>query len=183
MASADKTDLHLGLIGEMIAATDRNNERRHLAALAAFQKAANVENAVLVHKAHFFGLAPTHDADGKLLRRLNFIDPANTELVLALHAGAWKDNAHFTYTASYIGKRGEPLLFHGTFVDRHDYKVLCSTPHEVLRAYPRGNALVSMLVDRTFAGVEAFAVAVENALGDDVTTVLLAGKIDTLSDS
>jgi len=179
MASADNID-QLEIIGEMIAATDRTNERRHLAALAAFTKAANVENAVLVHKAHFFGLAPTHDADGRPIRRLNFIDPANTELVLALHASAW-DRGYFMYSTRFYGEgQSQALHFQGTFVDRHDYKVFCSTPPEVIRAYPRGNALVSMLVDRTFAGVEAFAVACQNALGDDVTTVLRAGKIDML---
>jgi hypothetical protein len=175
MASEDE----LYLLGEMILKTDQNNERRHLAALAAFTKAANLENQVLVHKAHNFGLAPTHGPDGKPIRRLHFIDPANTELVLALHAGSWKDRADFTYTSRcWSISPHQPLLFHGTFADRHEYKVFCSTPPEVLRAYPRGNALVSLLCDRTFAGVEAFAVAVENALGEDVTTVLLDGKIN-----
>ena len=143
-------------------------------ALAAFTKAANIENVVLVHKAHFFGLNPTHGTDGKPLRRMNFIDLANTELVLALHAGTWKDSFAFTYSTSH---GGEVLRFEGTFVDRHDYKVFCSTTPEVLRGYPRGKALVSLLCDRMFAGVEAFAVACENALGDDVDTVALEGKI------
>ncbi len=175
MSSEDKLDI----LGEMILKTDQNNERRHLTALAAFTKAANLENQILVHKAHFFGLAPTHGPDGKPIRRLNFIDPANTELVLALHDASWKDRPDFTYTTSYYNKsQHKPLLFHGAFVDRHEYRVLCSTPPEVLRAYPRGAALVSLLCDRTFVGVEAFAVAVDNALGRDVTTVLLHDKIN-----
>jgi hypothetical protein len=172
MSSEDK--LGITVIGEMILKADQNNERRHLAALAAFTKAANLENQILVHKAHNFGLTPTHGPDGKPIRRLHFIDLKNTELVLALHASACDRNT-FMYTTRFVDKF---LQFHGTFVDHHEYRVLCSTPPEVLRAYPRGNALVSMLVDRTFAGVEAFAVAVENALGGDVTTVLLDGKIN-----
>lgn len=175
MASGKQIDL----LTQIIAETEANNERRHLAALAAFKKAANVENAVLVHKAHFFGLAPTHDADGRPLRRVHFIDPANTELVLALHSGAWKDKSTFNYSTFFTGQL---LRFEGTFVDRYDYKVECSTPPEVLLTYPRGKALVSLLADRTFAGVEAFAVAVENAIGGDVLTVLLDGKIDELCD-
>lgn len=175
MASKDE----VMLLDEMIAATDVNNERRHLAALTSFAKAANVENAVLVHKAHFFGLAPTHGADGRPLRRMHFIDPANTELLLALYAGAWKDKSTFTYSTFYAAQL---LRFEATFVDRSDYKVVCSTPPGVLLALPRGKAFFSLLADRTFAGVEAFVVAVENALGGDVDTVTLAGKIDTLSD-
>jgi glutamine synthetase type III len=51
--------------------------------------------------------------------------------------------------------------------------VCCTTPEEVLRSYPRGKALVSLLHNQSFAGVEAFAVACQNALGEDVDTVLL----------
>lgn len=156
-----------------------NNERRHLAALAAYTKAANIENAVLVHKAHFFNLIPTHGADGRPLRRVNFIDLANTDLVLELHAGAWKDKSTFSYTTRHAG---QDLRFEGAFVDRADYRVLCSTAPADLRAYPRGKALVSLLSERTFAGVEAFVIAVENALGADVDTVALAGKINACSD-
>lgn len=156
-----------------------DNERRHIAALAAYTKAANLENAMLVHKAHFFNLNPTHGADGRPLRRVNFIDLANTELVLELHAGAWTDKRTFTYSTSHAG---QDLRFEGAFVELADYRVLCSTAPADLRAYPRGKALVSLLADRTFAGVEAFVIAVENALGEDVDTVALAGKINACSD-
>jgi len=149
----EKTDDKFTVLAEtikMVKAADDNNERRHLAALAAFTKATK-----------------------------HFNDPANTELVLDLHAGSSKDYGDFTYTTCcWSVNPDQPLLFHGTFVAGHEYRVLCSTTPEVLRAYPRGAALVSMLCDRTFEGVEAFAVAVENALGEDVTTVLLDGKIN-----
>jgi hypothetical protein len=87
-------------------------------------------------------------------------------------------NVYQVYTTScWIISPHQPLLFHGTFVDHHEYRVLCSTPPEVLRAYPRGAALVSLLCDRTFADVETFTVAIENALGENVTIVLLDGTM------
>jgi len=153
----DKTDDKFTVLAEtikMVKAADDNNERRHLAALNAFTKAANLENHFLAHKADNFG--------------------------------PWKDHGDFTYTTCcWSINPDQPLLFHGafTYVDHNENRVFCTTSPEVLRAYPRGAALVSLLCDRTFAGVEAFAVAVENALGEDVTTVLLDGKINRPSAS
>ena len=75
----------------------------------------------------------------------------------------------FEYHIEFDNKN---LAFHACFLDRAEYRVCCTTPEEVLQSYPRGNALVSLLHDQSFAGVEAFAVACQNALGKDVDDVL-----------
>jgi hypothetical protein len=129
--------------------------------------AANAENADLVRKAHFVIARRPH-------HQLHFIDPANTTLVRLLHTATWHDVYTFQYRTSLAG---QVLVFEGTFLDRAHYQVLSNTPAEVLRTYPRGKALVSLIHDRCFPGVEAFAVACQNALGDDVDSVLLAGKL------
>ena len=106
----------------------------------------------------------------KVLYSLHFIDPANEPVVRELHRTSWDaDVTGFEYHTEFGNQH---LVFHGWFIDRAEYKVCCTTPEEVLRSYPRGKALVSLLHDQRFAGVEAFAVACQNALGEDVDTVL-----------
>jgi hypothetical protein len=106
----------------------------------------------------------------KVLHSLHFIDPANEPVVRELHRTSWDAGVTgFEYRTKFGNQH---LIFHGWFIDRAEYKVCCTTPEEVLRSYPRGKALVSLLHDQRFAGVEAFAVACENALGEDVDTVL-----------
>lgn len=144
---------------------------------------ANAENASLVLSAH--GLkrtpAPANAASPspephapkrkKELHPKHFIDPANERAVRELHATAWEPGVTgFEYITKHDNKG---LAFHGSFVDRAEYKVLCTTPAHVLRTYPRGNALVSLLHDQRFPGVEAFAVACQNALGEDIESVPL----------
>ena len=100
----------------------------------------------------------------------HFINPANEPVVRELHHTSWDaDVTGFEYHTEFDN---EHLIFHGWFIDRAGYKVCCTTPHEVLHSYPRGKALVSLLHNQSFAGVEAFAVACQNALGEDVDTVL-----------
>jgi len=101
----------------------------------------------------------------------------NLVAVKALHARAWDPQfVEFEFCAN--GVASDSLRFAGRFVDRTDYRVLCTTPASELLAYPRGKALVSLLHNQTFAGVEAFAVACLNALGADVDTCDLEGKIE-----
>ena len=101
---------------------------------------------------------------------LSTINPANESVVRELHRTSWDAGVTgFEYHFDLDNKR---LVFHGWFIDRAEYKVCCTTPEEVLRSYPRGKALVSLLHNQSFAGVEAFAVACQNALGGDVDTVL-----------
>ena len=57
---------------------------------------------------------------------------------------------------------------------------MCTTPASQLRDYPRGRALVSLLHNQCFAGVEAFAVACLNALGADVDRCALEDKIENI---
>ena len=101
---------------------------------------------------------------------LSTINPANESVVRELHRTSWyADVTGFEYHTEFGNHH---LVFHACFIDRAEYKVCCTTPEEVLHSYPRGNALVSLLHDQSFAGVEAFAVACQNALGKDVDTVL-----------
>ena len=106
----------------------------------------------------------------KVLYSLHFIDPANEPVVRELHRTSW--DAGVTGFEYHTTLGNQHLIFHGWFIDRAEYKVCCTTPEEVLRSYPRGKALVSLLHNQSFAGVEAFAVACQNALGEDVDTVL-----------
>jgi hypothetical protein len=69
------------------------------------------------------------------------------------------------------------LHFSFMFVDYSEYNVTCYNSSDELRSYPRGNALVSLLLNRTFPGVEAFAIACENALGADIDAAVLTAKI------
>jgi hypothetical protein len=106
----------------------------------------------------------------KDLHPKHFINPANEPVVSELHDTSWDAGVtEFEYHTEFDNQH---LVFHGWFIDRAEYRVCCTTPHEVLHSYPRGKALVSLLHDQRFAGVEAFAVACQNALGEDVDTVL-----------
>jgi hypothetical protein len=101
----------------------------------------------------------------------------NLVAVKALHARAWDPQfVEFEFCAN--GVASDSLRFAGRFVDRTDYRVLCTTPASELLAYPRGKALVSLLHNQRFGGVEEFAVACLNALGADVDTCALEGKIE-----
>ena len=125
---------------------------------------ANAENASLVLSAH--GLQRKKELHPK-----HFIDPANELAVRALHATAWEKNVTgFEFVTNHDNKG---LIFHGSFIDRASYPVCCTTPAHVLRTYPRGKALVSLLHNQRFPGVEAFAVACQNALGEDIESVPL----------
>ena len=125
---------------------------------------ANAENASLVLAAHGLNCK-------KELHPKHWIDPANELAVRALHATAWEEGVTgFEYITQHDNKG---LVFHGYFLDRASYPVCCRTPAHVLRTYPRGNALVSLLHEQRFPGVEAFAVACQNALGEDIESVPL----------
>ena len=125
---------------------------------------ANAENATLVLSAH--GLKRK-----KELHSMHFIDPANELAVRALHATAWEAGVTgFEYVTNHDN---HGLIFHGSFIDRASYPVCCTTPAHVLRTYPRGKALVSLLHNQRFPGVEAFALACQNALGEDIESVPL----------
>ena len=125
---------------------------------------ANAENASLVLSAH--GLKRKKELHPK-----HFIDPANELAVRALHATAWEEGVTgFEYVTKHDNKG---LVFHGSFIDRASYHVYCMTPAHVLRTYPRGKALVSLLHDQRFPGVEAFSLACQNALGEDIESVPL----------
>jgi len=125
---------------------------------------ANAETADIVCEGHGYVYK-------KDLHPRHFINPANELAVRELHATAWEDNVTgFEYHTSLDNKA---LVFQAYFFDRASFPVCNRTPEEVLRSYPRANALVSLLKDQRFAGVEAFAVACENALGGDVDTVNL----------
>jgi hypothetical protein len=127
---------------------------------------SNAENTDIVRRAH--GFIYTKDLHPK-----HFINPANEQAVRDLHRASWDPTfAGLEYHTSF---NDTPLVFHGWFIDRAEFQVCCTTPEDVLRTYPRGNALVSLLLNQRFAGVEAFAVACENALGADVCTVPLSG--------
>jgi len=100
----------------------------------------------------------------------HFIDPANTLAVRELHRTSW--DAGVTGFEYQIQIDNQYIAFHGWFIDRAEFQVCCTTPEEVLRSYPRGKALVSLLRNQRFAGVESFVVACQNALGADVDSVL-----------
>jgi hypothetical protein len=124
---------------------------------------SNTEKEGIVHPAHGFMYK-------KELHPKHFINPANELAVRELHRASWE--AGVTGFEYHIEVDNKCLAFHGWFIDRAEYKVCCTTPEEVLRSYPRGKALVSLLHNQRFAGVEAFAVACQNALGEDVDSVL-----------
>jgi hypothetical protein len=72
---------------------------------------------------------------------------------------------------------GTPHIFEAQFTDLANFKVYVTSSEETLAKNHRGNACKSLLYDRCFRDVEAFAVACRNALGDDLDSVPLAGSI------
>ena len=107
------------------------------------------------------------------------LDTAAHKLVVvkALHAMVW-DPRFIEFEFGANGVASNELRFAGRFVDRTDYRVLCTTSVSDLLDYPRGKALVSLLHNQCFGGVEEFAVACLNALGADLDTCALEGKIE-----
>lgn len=114
-------------------------------------------------------------------------DPTNEEVVAYLHNGS----RHWCpVLLKHVGTRPSGFEFRTEFegmthhfeamfmfVDLKDSKVMCTTTAEAFGKYPRANALKSLLHDKCFHDVEAFAVACRNALGDNITTFSLAGSI------
>ena len=112
-------------------------------------------------------------------------DPTNTEIVRYLQRGSmhfctvlrrhiYKPSSRFEFRTQF---GGTPHCFEAQFVDLQDFKVVCTTTKETFRKYRRAYALTSLLHDKCFSDVEAFAVACRNALGDDIQTEPLAGCI------
>jgi len=107
----------------------------------------------------------------------------NEELVRRMHDDALaKRFLSFEYRLFWNGTAvsptgGHTVRFEAKFVDLARFEVYCTMSEARMRRYPRGNTVVSMLFGRTFAGVEAFAVACHNALGDDVASVPLCGRV------
>lgn len=114
-------------------------------------------------------------------------DPTNEEVVAYLHNGSrhWcpillkqvgTRPSGFEFRTEFEGMTHHfEAMF--MFVDLKDSKVMCTTTAEAFGKYPRANALKSLLHDKCFHDVEAFAVACRNALGDNITTFSLAGSI------
>jgi hypothetical protein len=107
----------------------------------------------------------------------------NEEVERSLHEDALAKKFHsFEYRLKWNGRAvapngGHTVRFEAKFVDLARFEVCCTFTEGHMRRYPRGNTVASMLFGRTFAGVEAFAVACHNALGDDVASVPLDGRI------
>jgi len=101
----------------------------------------------------------------------------NLVAVKALQAMAW-DPRFIEFEFCAKGVASDELRFAGRFVDRTHYRVLCTMSVSQLLDYPRGKALVSLLHNQCFGGVEEFAVACLNALGADLDTCALEGKIE-----
>lgn len=72
---------------------------------------------------------------------------------------------------------GTPHIFEAQFTDLATFKVMVTSSEETLAKNHRGNACKSLLYDKCFRDVEAFAVACRNALGDDLDSVPLAGSV------
>jgi hypothetical protein len=161
-----------------------------LGALASFAE----ENPVL-----FAGVVMTHDMPAgtapvnpfgfKVLPPLSDIPATGPALVLnedierRLRDDALAKNfANFEYRVRWNGKAADPkgghrVRFEATFVDLKRFEVTCTMSEGWLRRYPRGNVCASMLYGRTFPSIEAFAVACQNAMGENVTSVSLDGSI------
>ena len=108
---------------------------------------------------------------------------SNEELVRLLHNDALaKHLASFEYRVYWNGtaisqQGGHVVRFEAKFVDLRRFEVCCTMSEVRMRRYPRGNAVVSMLLGRTFVGLEAFAAACHNALGGNEDSVPLDGRI------
>jgi hypothetical protein len=112
--------------------------------------------------------------------------PTNADIVRYLHlVGMNSSRSNVVIDEKYMFTSfefrtnfgGTPLCFEAQFVDLKDFKVLCTTTKETFFKYPRAYALTSLLHDKCFSDVEAFAVACRNALGDDIQTEPLTGSI------
>ena len=131
------------------------------------------------------GFAPSRINDARRLGKQHFLDPANEKIVLKLHTLTWEQNfAGFEYTVpldeearARLGTRFPTLTFSGNFIDRGEFHVFCTNAEEDFKQAPRSNALVSLLYNQRFRGVEAFAAACHNALGEDVRSVPLEGRV------
>jgi hypothetical protein len=99
---------------------------------------------------------------------------ANAELVRSLRDLVCNNTNSFHYRTTCDGR---VIHFNFIFLDHNDYRVICGNIPSDFNDYPRAKALCSLILDRTFRDVEAFAVACENALGTDIAGVALAGKI------
>jgi hypothetical protein len=131
------------------------------------------------------GFGWNKQADGRPLHKPHFMDRANEEIVRKLHGLAWNDDFRgFSVTVDLdaeargrLNTRQCALHFSANFVDRGDFQVVCMNLEQDLRVCPRGRALVSLLYNQRFRGVEAFATACHNALGEDVECVPLEGCV------
>jgi hypothetical protein len=104
---------------------------------------------------------------------------ANADVVKVLH-GLFNHNTNsFHYRTTSDGR---VLHFNFIFLADSDLRVISGNIPSDFSDYPRAKALASLLLDRSFQSVEAFAVACENALGADIAKVSLAGKIVTDTD-
>ena len=132
-----------------------------------------------------FGFATSKHADDRPQYKPHFLDPANEQIVRKLHELSWNpDFGGFSIEVSLDSETRQrlntdrfALHFSAIFIDRVDFQVVCVNKEMDLRVCPRGSALVSLLYSQRFRGVEAFAAACHNALGEDVDCVPLKGKV------
>jgi hypothetical protein len=112
-------------------------------------------------------------------------DPSNEEIVDYLQRGLVMRMRECPVLKRKVGKKlttfelrtnflGADYRFEGMWLDGTGTKVLAGATN---KEYCRANALASLLDDKCFAGVEAWAVACRNALGDNVDNISLAGSI------
>ena len=112
-------------------------------------------------------------------------DPTNEEIVHYLQRGLVMRMRECPILKRKIGKqctnfkfrtkfRDSQYIFEGMWLDGTANKVLAVARN---RAYPRAKAIASLIDDKCFPSVEAWAVACRNALGDNIDTFPLAGSI------
>ena len=112
-------------------------------------------------------------------------DPSNEEIVDYLQRGLVMRMRFCPVIGKMIGKKmttfelrtnflGADYRFEGMWLDGTGKKVLAA---ETNKEYCRAKALASLLDDKVFDGLEAWAVACRNALGDNVDNISLAGSI------
>jgi hypothetical protein len=112
-------------------------------------------------------------------------DPTNEEIVHYLQRGLVMRMRECPILKRKIGKQytnfklrtkfqGAEYIFEGMWLDGTANKVLAVARK---RAYPRAKAIASLIDDKCFPSVEAWAVACRNALGDNIDTFPLAGSI------
>lgn len=112
-------------------------------------------------------------------------DPSNEEIVDYLQRGLVMRMRECPVLKRKVGKKlttfelrtnflGADYRFEGMWLDGTGTKVLAGATN---KEYCRAKALASLLDDKCFAGVEAWAVACRNALGDNVDNISLAGSI------